>query len=103
MKKMFAYLVVKIKSLFAEKNIYGVKTHMDAWQKADENSPVSRELLKNLNDMTNYPLRTKEDFRWFVLFNHINSIDRKLNRSVESTFLQRIQENIRISAEKYLG
>jgi len=104
MKEMVAVLVDKIKSLFGcKQNLYGIKNHTEAWQKADEDSPVGRELLNDVKNMHEYPMRTKEDFRWFVLFNYVRSIDAKLNRSVESTFLQRIQENIRVSAEKYLS
>jgi uncharacterized phage-associated protein len=99
-----AVLVNKLASVFGfKRNRYKFKTHTEAWQEADKDSPVSRELLNDVKNMHNYPIRTKEDFRWFVLFNHVRSIDSKLNHSVESTFLQRIQENIRISAEKYLS
>jgi hypothetical protein len=104
MKKMVAVLVNKLKCVFGYKNNrYGFKSKPEALKKADENSPVSRELLNRVSSMHNYPLRTKDDFRWFVLFNHINAIDAKLDKSKENTFLQRIQQNIRISAEKYLS
>jgi hypothetical protein len=104
MKKMVAVLVNKLKCVFGGgNNPYGFKTHAEAWQKANKESPVSRELLKEVGNMHNYPLRTKDDFRWFVLFNYINTIDAKLDRSKENSFLQRVQQNIRISAEKYLS
>jgi len=53
--------------------------------------------------MLNYEVTTLEDFRWFVLMNHVRSIDRAVNKSKESTYLQRIQENILYAAEKILG
>jgi len=84
-------------SMSAEKN------YAEAWQAANKEVPVSRETLNKVNNMHNYPLRTKDDFRWFVLFNYISAIDDKLNNGKENTYLQQIQKNIRISAEKYLS
>lgn len=78
------------------------KTHVEAWQAADKDSPIGIDLLNRVREMHNTPLETKEDFRFFVLFNHIRAIHRSLNRTVDDTFLQRIQDNILYSAEKHL-
>lgn len=102
MRKLVA-VWLKIKLYFERKsNPQGFASYAEAWKEANKTNPVSREFLHEINNMHNYPIRTKEDFRWFVLFNYIDSIDAKLNRGKENSFLRHIQRNIRISAEKYM-
>jgi|GEM_PF-4677607 len=102
MKKLVA-VWLKIKLYFERKsNPHGFKSYADAWEEANKANPVSRGLLHEINNMHNTPMQTKDDFRWFVLFNYIEAIDVKLNRGKQNSFLRHIQRNIRISAEKYL-
>jgi len=83
-------------------NPYGFKSHFEAINKADKNTPISIDTLRELQAMHNYPITTKEDFRFFVLMNHIRAIVRRLDDSKEASFLNRIQDNILLSAEKFL-
>lgn len=85
-------------------NVWGreLRSHYDAWHFADEEYPINVETLKKINLGENNPMLTKEDFRWFVLLNMLRSILYELNDSIERTYLQRIQDNILASAERYL-
>lgn len=79
------------------------KTHSDAWCAADVKWPDNFESLLKVHKSHNYDISTLEDFRWFVLFNIVRSIDRKVNKSKVDTYLQRIQENILDAAHKLIG
>lgn len=39
--------------------------------------------LKSIAVMFDFPLRTREDFRWYVLFNMVMAIDHKINNDPE--------------------
>jgi hypothetical protein len=87
-----------------EVTCYGkFKNHMQAWQEADKAHPGNMKTLIDIHKMNNYDLSTLEDYRWFVLFNVVFAIDRKVNHSKQHTYLQRIQENILFAAHKFLG
>ena len=77
------------------------KNHADAWQQADMEYPPGIELIRGVQEANGH-VQTREDFRWYVLFNHIRSIDAKLNPSKRHTFLRRIQDNILLAAERML-
>ena len=77
------------------------KNYCEAIDRADAEYPASPGLIKSMTSTTN-SLQTKNDFRWFVLFNFVRSIDEKLNKSKEDVFLRRVQFNILEAAERFL-
>ena len=77
-------------------------SHFDAIVAANSECPISPELIDETRQMLSIPLSTKDDFRWFVLFNLLNALLWKLKPTTEDTFLYQAQNNIRTSAEKYL-
>jgi hypothetical protein len=84
------------------KSLFNFKSHAEAWKQADADAPVSRETLLKVQQMHNYPMVTKDDFRFFVLMNYIKAIAKITDKSKDATFLDRIQDNILQSAEKFL-
>lgn len=78
------------------------KNYAEAIRKADETTPANMETLIRLNNKNNYPIKTKEDVRFYVLINYIRSIDEALNKTLEDAYLRRIQDNILYAAEMYL-
>ena len=86
------------------KNPLGFKDHVEAWKKADEQYPPTKETLDGLIGSHGHICRfeTKNDIRFFVLFNHLRHIANQLDRSKEHTFLERIQDNILHAAEKFM-
>jgi 6-pyruvoyl-tetrahydropterin synthase len=83
-------------------NPYGFKNHSDAWQKAEKEYPPTKEMLARLIASHSYPLETKNDVRFFVLFNHIRHIAGELDRGLEHAYLERIQDNILLAAERFM-
>jgi len=85
-------------------NPYDFKNHTEAWKKADEQYPPTKEMLASLIDSHGHinRLETKNDVRFFVLFNHLRHIAGQLDRSKHHTFLERIQDNILHAAEKFM-
>jgi hypothetical protein len=78
------------------------RSHFDAIVAANRECPIGPELINDTRQMLSIPLRTKDDFRWFVLFNLLHALLWKLKPTTEDTFLYQAQDNIRTSAEKYL-
>ncbi len=58
--------------------------------------------LKRIAAMFNFSLRTREDFRWHVLFNMVMAIDRKINDGPENGKWRDKQEKILLAADRYL-
>ena len=85
-----------------EDDPFGFESYAEAFKTADKEYPPTPDLIRELRDNNNTPLETKEDVRFFVLFNMVKSIDEKLNNTTEDWFLRRIQHNILLAAEKYL-
>lgn len=85
-----------------EDDPFGFNSFAEAFQEADKKYPPTPDLIRELQSDNNTPLETKEDVRFFVLFNMVRSIDEKLNNNTEDWFLRRVQQNILLAAEKYL-
>ena len=81
---------------------YGFKSYAEAASAAIEKCPVELESLQKISQMINYPLRTKEDFRWFVLFNILFSLARKIEPELDDYFSLEIQKRIHTTAEMFL-
>lgn len=80
----------------------GFNSYCEVFREADKKYPPTLDIIRELQSNNNTPLETKEDVRFFVLFNMVRSIDEKLNDTTEDWFLRRIQHNILLAAEKYL-
>ena len=85
-----------------KENPFGYKDYSEAFQSADKKYPPTPDLIRELRNNSNTPLVTKEDVRFFILFNMLRSIDKKVNDSTEDWFLRRVQHNILLAAERYL-
>ena len=86
----------------AEQDAPMCQTEAEAYEASRENAPATYEYLCKVAEMYEIPLRTKEDFRWFVLFNLLFSIDKKLNAMPDDVFYREMQRNIRTAAEMFL-
>jgi len=84
-----------------KKSDYGFKTHSEAWQAADKDWPIGVETLNKIHAMNTWPPKTKEDFRWYILFNIITVMMRELNNDIDTTHWMRIQHNIECSVNDY--
>lgn len=85
-----------------EKSIYGFKDYSEVIKKADSDTPATMGTLRRIDAMHDYPIKTKEDVRFYVLMNHIRSIHETLNKGLDMDYLRRIQDNILFAAEKFL-
>jgi len=85
-----------------KKSDYGFESIHDAIMDAMENHPVSPKTIQQIRNMCNQKFRTKDDFRWFVLFNVLFSLARQLQPGIDDAYLLQIQDNIRLSAELYM-
>lgn len=78
------------------------KTNAEAIAAAIQKYPVSPDLLNNVRISHSDPIITRDDFRWFVLFNLLFSLSRHIENTPEDAYLNEIQNRILISANLFL-